>query len=306
VWGNVACADRGPGYSDAAPRAGGADPPDAAAGVPDGGAPIFGDERPAVVQVPPGHDPAVPAPLLIALHGYGSNGAFVTGYAGLDELVDQTGILVATPEGTRDGDGYQFWNATDACCDFAGSGVDDVAYLTRLIEQIRAAYSVDASRIFLVGHSNGGFMAYRMACERADLIAGVVSLAGATHVDAVDCAPSEPVSVLQIHGDLDATVDYDGGTLPSSDTPYPGARKTLAHWASYDGCAATTSAAAPLDLDALAAGAETAVDRADDCRPGIAAELWTVVGADHVVLFTSALAPALRDWIAAHPKPAQP
>ena len=150
-----------------------------------------------------------------------------------------------------DSDGNRFWNATDACCNFDRAAVDDVAYLTDVIAEIQAELAIDPKRIALVGHSNGGFMSYRMACEQADLVSAIVSLAGATFADPADCAPSEPVSVVQIHGTADDVILYEGGG-PFTDAtgPYPGAETTAEIWATYDGCGETSSPlSAKVDVD---------------------------------------------------------
>jgi pimeloyl-ACP methyl ester carboxylesterase len=84
-----------------------------------------------------------------------------------------------TSTGQQDRRGHRFWSATDACCNLDGLAVDDVAYLRAVIRDVSARHAVDPRRVFIVGHSNGGFMAHRMACEASDLVAAVVSLAGA-------------------------------------------------------------------------------------------------------------------------------
>ena len=104
------------------------------------------------------------------------------------------------PDGATDHWGYQFWNATDACCDFGSTGVDDAGYLRGLLEAIGSQFAVDRKRIYLIGHSNGGFMCYRMACQSADIIAGIAAFAGATFLDPSRCQPSEPVNILHMHG----------------------------------------------------------------------------------------------------------
>src|SRR5690606_19654583 len=109
-----------------------------------------------------GYDPAAKAPLVVLLHGYGSSAVQQERYFNLTPESDRRGFLYAIPDGTTDRDGKRFWNATEACCDFYDSGVDDAAYLDRLLDTVTSAYSVDAARVYLVGHSNGGFMAYRM------------------------------------------------------------------------------------------------------------------------------------------------
>ena len=136
----------------------------------------------------------------------------------------QRGFFYAYPNGTLDSDGNRFWNATDACCDFHRTGVDDVAYLAGVIGEIRASFAIDPKRIDLIGHSNGGFMSYAMACAQADQIAAMVSLAGATFMAPTDCAPTDPVAVLQIHGTADDTIAFDGGTVGGMGPGGSGAR----------------------------------------------------------------------------------
>ncbi len=148
---------------------------------------------PVTVHVPPGYDPAEPAPLLMFLHGYGPG---VTGEehgasTEFPQWADKLGFLSVYPDGTADSEGILFWNATDACCDFDGSGIDDSGYLRDLIESIIDELAVDTDRIYVVGASAGGFMAHRLACDHADLIAAIASVAGATWADPTMCTPSE-------------------------------------------------------------------------------------------------------------------
>ncbi|RMH40869.1 MAG: hypothetical protein D6689_12470 [Deltaproteobacteria bacterium] len=306
LWLLVAgCGDDGTGGADAAPRPDAA--PRADAAPPDAGLPTtFGGDRPAELLVPANYDPAVPAPLVVLLHGYSEDPTFITGYTRFDTLVDSEGVLVIAPPGLKDGAGKGYWNATDACCDFEGSGVDDVAYLAGIVADIRAAYNVDPKRIFAIGHSNGGFMAYRLACDMADTFAAVVSIAGATFADSTACSPAEPVSVLQVHGDADQTILYDGGAIEFPDgamRAYPSAADTVAMWAGYDGCATTTAAGTAFDLDLLAADAETTPSAYDGCPSGVGVELWTAAGSGHVMSFSDAVPGVFWAWMKAHPKP---
>lgn len=266
---------------------------------------VFGGARPVALKVPKAYDPAQSWPLLLVLHGYSATGYLQETLLGLTKLVEGHGVLLASPDGTVDGDGKQFWNATDACCDFGKTGVDDVGYLTGLIDEIAGVYNVDPRRVYLIGHSNGGFMSYRMACDRADRIAAIISLAGATNAEATKCTPSEPVSVLEIHGDVDDTVFYAGGTsLSSGGKPYPGAVESTELWAGYDGCAKTRTEVPPMvDLDTRVAGAETKVERYDGCPTGIGVELWTMVGSGHVPFPNADFSERCWAFFEAHPKP---
>ena len=94
------------------------------------------------VNVPPGVNPANPAPLAVMLHGYGGTGAIYEDYLGLVEELEAAGFLYAIPDGTLDTGGSRFWNATDGCCNKYDSTVDDVDYLEDLITAIDVAHGV--------------------------------------------------------------------------------------------------------------------------------------------------------------------
>ncbi|MDB4931913.1 MAG: hypothetical protein JWM10_4397, partial [Myxococcaceae bacterium] len=258
--------------------------------------------RPYRLVVPDANVPATPSPLLIILHGYGVSGSVQELFFRMTREANTRGVLYAIPDGTPDASMRRFWNATDACCDFGHVGVDDVAYLDAIIDDASARYAVDPRRIFLIGHSNGGFMAHRMACERANRIAAIVSLAGATFTDAARCTPSEPVAVLQVHGTADATIRYNGGA--NAGFAYPSAATSVARWATNNRCAATTTSGTTFDLDTSIAGAETRVSRYDGCMGG-AAELWSIEGGAHLPAINAQWPALTLDWLMAHPKPAR-
>jgi polyhydroxybutyrate depolymerase len=217
-------------------------------------------------------------------HGYGSNAVDHESYLNLTALSDERGILYAYPDGTKDVTGQRFWNATDSCCDFYGVSVDDVAYTGQIIDDMESHFAVDQHRLYVFGHSNGGFLAHRLGCDLSSRLAAVVSLAGANWKDSSRCAASAPLPVVEIHGTSDTTISYNGGYpgwvpfLP----PYPSAHDTVATWAAIDGC---TGGLQPTgisyDLDSSLPGAETHVDRYAGCAAA-GVELWTMQGGQHV------------------------
>jgi len=257
--------------------------------------------RPYELFVPSGHD-GTPVPLVVLLHGYGASGAIQEGYFQMERVAERETFLYAQPDGTVNSVGQRFWNATDACCDLTDTGVDDVAYLRALLDDVERQYSVDRRRVYFIGHSNGGFMAHRMACDVADRIAAIVSLAGATWSSPARCTPSEPVAVAAAHGTADLVVLYDGGTLVAGMAPYPSAQETVASWRLLNGCGDGEDAG-ELDLVADLRDTETAIVRATGCRPGGAAELWTIAGGPHIPAFRPAWAETVWAFFAAHPKP---
>jgi polyhydroxybutyrate depolymerase len=260
----------------------------------------LGGSRPVSIHVPPGYVAGIPAPLIIMLHGYSVSGATEESYLTLTPLSDARGFLYAYPDGTVDASGLHFWNATDACCDVGNTMVDDSGYLSDLIKQIEARYTVDPKKVFLVGHSNGGFMAYRMACDHADQIVAIASLAGAMFADVTACGASAPVNVLQIHGTSDTVINYAGGSLQGH--AYPGAKTTVEDWATIDGCATDPdTSAAPLDLDSSLPGNETTVTSyAVGCKPNGHAELWTIQGGSHIPSLSPGFAGDVVDFLFAH------
>jgi polyhydroxybutyrate depolymerase len=259
-------------------------------------------DRPYDLFVPKSYTGATAVPLVVLLHGYTANGALQEFYFKLQPLAEAHGFLYVHPDGLKDGVGNGFWNATDACCDLGDKGVDDVAYLSSILDQVQAKYKVDPKRIYFVGHSNGGFMSYRMACDRADRVAAIVSLAGGTWADVSRCKPSQPVSILQIHGTKDSTIPYAGGQIQGH--KFPSAEKTVATWAAYNGCAATpTASPTKLDLDAKIDGTESTVSAFSDCKSSSAVELWTIDGGIHTPPLSDSFSTAIIDFLLAHPKP---
>lgn len=257
---------------------------------------VFAD-RPYDVFVPSGYDAATAAPLVILLHGYGASGAIQEAYFKLQSEAEARGFLYVHPNGTENPLGNLAWNATDACC---GNVADDSSYITSIIDTVSATYNVDPARIYLVGHSNGGFMSYRMACDHADRIAAIVSLAGATFLDATQCAPSEPVNILQIHGTDDGTIQFNGGSTPLGE--YPSAAFTVETWAAYDGCGTASQPLSAIDIDFGIDGNETTVHAFADCPVDGAVELWTIVGGTHIPPLAETFAADIIDWLFAHPK----
>jgi polyhydroxybutyrate depolymerase len=275
--------------------------PIAAIGPATSAAPVGPTGRPFEVFLPRTYDPLVPAPLVLLLHGWGGDGAGIESALDLRAYAEMEGFLYGLPNGTRDPGGRRFWNATDACCNIADLPVDDSAYLEGVIDAIAATYAVDPDRVYLVGASNGGFMSYRMACDHADRVAAIVSLAGATFGDPTRCTPSTPVSVLQVHGTSDQVVGYRGGELLPG-TPFPGAEATVATWATYNGCGSLETDRARLDLDPALPDAETSVTAYAECPRDGAVELWTVGGGGHTLAPTPALTTAIVRFLLGHPK----
>jgi polyhydroxybutyrate depolymerase len=249
-----------------------------------------------MLRGPADWDGVEPLPLVLLLHGYSASATLQDLLFDLSGQVDERRFLLLLPDGTVDDGGDRFWNATDACCDFGGTGVDDVGYLSGLIEVVAQDFAVDSDAVFVTGHSNGGFMSYRLACDRPDLFAAIAPLAGATWQDEARCPATTPVSVLHIHGTLDADVPYEG-----EDGVHPGARESVMRWVTRGGCAETSQPGDPLDLVANLPSPDTDVEEwTEGCAGGTGMALWTLADGGHIPILDDSWAPALLDWLFAH------
>lgn len=290
--------------------------PDTQGGAPDGRSDAGGDAseeartgwisvgpaaRPARVYLPEAHADGGDWPLILLLHGRSVTGAVQDTYFGVSDQAERLGYVLAAPDGSRSDDGVTYWNATPACCSYDPDGPDDAAYLIDLVAELVAGYRIDADRVFILGHSNGGFMGLRLACEHADTFAAVASFAGAVTGEAADCAPARPVSVLLAHGTEDSVIPYDGTAS------YPSAAEGAARWAGYDACAEPpTEAAGSLDLDGSAPGAETDTRTWSGCAEGRSVVLWTMRGSGHIPNITNDMKRGLVEWLLDQGRTASP
>lgn len=267
-------ASGGSGGSASGGRGGSASGGSGAGGMGEPPAPPGGD-RPADVFLPERAAPAEGWPVMVLLHGYRITPAFIRRNFPFHEKVDSHGFMVVVPAGLRTEAGETFWNAGECDCP-EREIVDDVAYLRGLVEDLVRDWPVDPSRIWFAGHSNGGAMAYRLACEAPDILNGIIAIEGLT-VDLDRCAPDgDTVNLLHIHGTADQSVPYEGVD------DRPGAEAHAAWWATHNGCEAPTEVGEPRDLERLVPGAETTVLRAA-CPDGLAVELWRMDEASHAL-----------------------
>ena len=259
----------------------------------------FAGSRPFNLFVPTTYSPTAPAPLVVALSGYNQTGAQLEKYLKLTSVAQADGFLYVHPDGSKDGHGIRFWNGTPECCNFFTPNIDDVGYIMSIINQISAQYSVDPNRIYIIGHSNGGFLANALACKHADQIAAIVNIAGGTYTSSTSCKPSGPVSVLEIWGTKDVT--YKINHILGK--PIPGAVKIFNMWGDINRCS-LPSITSPdkLDLDVKVTGAETTVLQFQGCLGGTAIDFWKIAGADHDPAISKDFDTLMMGWLLSHAK----
>jgi len=234
---------------------------------------LAGRERASLVHLPPAIGNS-PLPLVIVLHGGGGNAASAAKMTGLSALGDKANFIVVYPDGTgRLDDRLLTWNAGN-CCGYAlDNQVDDAGFIRALIEKLARDYPIDARRVYATGISNGGMMAYRLACELSDQIAAIAPVAGALNVE---CKPTQPVSVIAFHGTNDQNVPFNGGAGSKSIDPHPRTDQSVAYamvfWAQRDSCGATPTRDERGSI---------VHDTYASCANGTGVELYTVKGGGH-------------------------
>ncbi|MCB9742314.1 MAG: hypothetical protein H6741_25735 [Alphaproteobacteria bacterium] len=260
---------------------------------------VLEGDRPVSLVLPPDLQPGERLPTIVLLGGYSWHAWELDAWMGLSEQVAEERFLLALPTATRDRKRRPFWAATDTCCDWYGAGVDDAAYLRGVLRTLLDEHPVDPRRLAIVGHSNGAFMGFRMACEPDSPLSALVSVAGSSWMDPARCEATHPISLLQVHGTEDDIMPWEG------DHEAPPVPEVLERWAARAGCTpgSLTAAGAPVERMADAVEAETRVSRYQGCDEGLDVELWRVEGADHYPAFGPAFVEATLAFIRAHPRP---
>jgi polyhydroxybutyrate depolymerase len=291
----LACSapDTTPEVTPRAPDAGSRDPKELPAPTSIGGG------RPAGVIVPIDYDGLEPRPAIFLLGGYDNLSKDLDEWVGVSALVNELGFVLVMPDGRIDKQGSPFWNATDTCCDDDGTGIDDLEYLVSLRNELKLRVAIDASRIAVFGHSAGGFMAYRLACDAADQFTAIASLAGSMWLDLARCRPTKAVSILQVHGTSDDVTPVGG------DDEAPGPDAVIARWIKLDRCTGTLAATSNERRDDLQAlpQEETTLSPVAGCPAGAGVEPWRIEGADRHPQVAPAFTADVVRWLLAHPRP---
>jgi len=194
------------------------------------------------VHVPSAYSPSKPMPLVLSFHGGGGNMDFQADdtYYGQISKSDQAGYVVVFPNGfSRLKSGkFATWNAGNCCAAARDNDIDDVGFVRELIKSLKGRLNIDANRIFASGMSNGGMMAYRLACEMPDVFKAIASVAGTDNTKT--CTPKAPISILHIHARNDERELFEGGAgYPSSRvTSYVSVPDSIAKWVRLNGCSA--------------------------------------------------------------------
>ncbi len=203
------------------------------------------------------------APLVVMLHGgFGSASQAQKSY-GWDAEADQGHFVVAYPDGLN-----HAWNTGGGCCGVPGkTNADDTGFITAMVSAIGRLVPVDADRVYATGISNGGIMAYTLACHTA--IFAAIGPDSATELGS--CPAPHPLSVIHIHGTADQNIPYQGGEGSGvAHIDGPSVPSLNARWRGIDQCATPVTRTAGVVTTSTAS-----------CPAGQAVELISIAGAGH-------------------------
>ncbi|MEW6717344.1 MAG: PHB depolymerase family esterase [Chloroflexota bacterium] len=233
-----------------------------------------GKRRCYMLYTPPGYFHDQPLPVVISLHGFASNPRGQQWFSEWNELADEVNFLVVYPQASS----FPLrWNSSYG---YSSTDTDDVQFFSDLIDQLSNMQEVDRHRIYVNGISNGGGMSGRIACELADKVAAIGSVAGFFAGFPGDCNPSRPVPVIAFHGTADPLVKYYGGTVSDvhggTETTDPVVYPSFESWGEWwAGCNDCTS------KEPLSETGEVRGIRYTNCQQNAEVVLYTIVGGGH-------------------------
>jgi len=212
--------------------------------------PLDGRTRRYLVHVPAALDTTRPVPVVLAFHGGATNAKSMREFSGLDATADARGFLAVYPEGTGRLPRLLTFNAGN-CCGYAREqGVDDVAFVRAVLDDLATLQVIDARRVYATGMSNGAMLAHRVGAELADRIAAIAPVAGPLGIDLAAVPPARAVPVMHVHGTADAFAPYAGGQGRGlTDTNFLSVDETVAAWRRVDGCPETPAIEVLPDAD---------------------------------------------------------
>ena len=197
-----------------------------------------GIKRSYSVHVPPQYDPQKPTPVVLIYHGALTNGDIMSAFTGLNKKADEAGFLAVYPNGNGNGKLMFVWNSGGLRGKALDQKFDDVAFTSRVLDDLETVASVDAKRIYATGLSNGGMMCYRLAAELSDRIAAIAPVAGTMAI--AEAKPQRPVPVLHFHGTEDKLVPFAGADERARKiVPFKSVDETMRIWAKINGCPET-------------------------------------------------------------------
>jgi polyhydroxybutyrate depolymerase len=246
---------------------------------PDGPGALHHDGMERAYHLHAGEDLPESAPLVVVMHGYGGNGAWVREHLGWVELADQEGFAVCFPEGTLDEQGNQFWNVGYER--HLDSEIDDNAFIVTLVRHLQERHDLDPDRTFATGFSNGGDMSIQLAAVAPESFRAIGPVVG-TMMEPLyaSCSPDIPRPMIAFNGTDDQVTRF-AGDLANDDGwgPYESTPNIIALWRDLNDTELVTTTTLP-DLDPED-GSIVELERHHSNRHGREVRLYRVVGGGH-------------------------
>jgi polyhydroxybutyrate depolymerase len=204
-----------------------------------------GFRRSYLLHVPEGYDGSTPRPLVVVIHGAFSGAKEMEDRSGFSDLADRERFIAVYPNGIGLFGLLRHWNSGHCCAKALKDGIDDVGFVETVIDEVADRLNVDRGRVYLVGHSNGGMLAYRIAAERSDLVAAIApvsaTIGGKPSEDEPEWVipePQAPVPMIVMHGTADQHVPYDGsnGGKTRGKMSAISVRRSVDFWVRRNGC----------------------------------------------------------------------
>jgi len=194
---------------------------------------VAGINRSYEVHVPASYGGREPVPLLMVLHGSSASGAVMRLYSRFNECSERNNFIVAYPDSLG-----PYWN--DGRVDMNSvsykANIDDVRFISGLIDQLVSRYSVDAGRVYIAGFSNGGMMALRLGIAIPEKLAAISSVSGLLPKHLSYLRPARPLPVMIIQGTEAPIVPSEGGKLDGKHGEILSAVDTAAYWSARNEC----------------------------------------------------------------------
>ena len=184
-------------------------------------------------------------PLVFVFHGGGGAARLAILATGWSQKADEIGFFAVYPEALRPDPqrpptflrNPQFWNVGSGLGCAEREGVDDVAFVRALLDELSESLAIDAQRVYATGFSNGGALTFRLGMELSDRFAAIGPVAG--NLWRQEPKPSRAVSMIYISGTADPMNPLDGSPIVSPWGPVlqpPPIEQTVQTWASWVGC----------------------------------------------------------------------
>ncbi len=259
---------------------------------------IDGIERDYLLHVPPGYDGTKPAPLMLALHGLGGNANKFAHESDFSNLADKYNFLAVYPE-ARPWFGekkLKVWDADNGLVP-RSQGDNELKFLRAIIEKTQGQANIDSQRIYVTGVSNGGMMAFDAAAALSDKIAAIAVVSGA--MSGKEKSPSQPLSVLNIHGTDDRIIPIEGVEgVPAilSEVGIPTLKPNSYvsnYWNAVDGIAAPPQ---------IEISNNQVIERWTNVKDGAEVEQMTIIGGKHQPDDPAQTADAIWHFFVHHPK----